>query len=127
MLVEGVRRRRIALFGTIGVAQLIAWIVILAMKYDTPCDRPLALYLLLTCVRIALAFPSERDVRRPRWRCFGEAKSLTDSARGQFRTTTLLRPGHSVVTRTRKHDSHPKQDASSGAPTWIAGFASSAT
>ncbi|KWU47337.1 hypothetical protein RHOSPDRAFT_30755 [Rhodotorula sp. JG-1b] len=54
---QGVRRRRIALFGTIGVAQLIAWIVILAMKYDTPCDRPLALYLLLTCVRIALAFP----------------------------------------------------------------------
>lgn len=65
MLAEGVRRRRIALFGTIGVAQLIAWIVILAMKYDTPCDRPLALYLLLTCVRIALAFPSERGSTFP--------------------------------------------------------------
>ncbi|GAA5865951.1 hypothetical protein JCM3774_005535 [Rhodotorula dairenensis] len=54
---QGVRRRRIAIFGTIGVAQLVAWTVILALDYHSPCDRPLALYLLLTCVRIAVAFP----------------------------------------------------------------------
>ncbi|GAA5986991.1 hypothetical protein JCM10908_000983 [Rhodotorula pacifica] len=54
---QGVRRRRIALFGTIGVAQLIAWTVVLALDFHAPCDRPLALYLLLTCVRIAIAFP----------------------------------------------------------------------
>ncbi|POY73579.1 hypothetical protein BMF94_3112 [Rhodotorula taiwanensis] len=54
---QGVRRRRLTVFGGIGVAQLIAWTVILALYYHAPCDRPLALYLLLTTVRIAISFP----------------------------------------------------------------------
>lgn len=58
---EGVRRRRLTVFGGIGVAQLIAWTVILALYYHAPCDRPLALYLLLTTVRIAISFPRESD------------------------------------------------------------------
>ncbi|BGP54842.1 hypothetical protein JCM8202_003348 [Rhodotorula sphaerocarpa] len=54
---QGVRRRRLAVFGTIGVAQLIAYVVVLALFFHAPCDRPLGLYLVLTCVRIVVAFP----------------------------------------------------------------------
>ncbi|BGO90861.1 hypothetical protein NBRC10512_002390 [Rhodotorula toruloides] len=54
---QGVRRRRLLFFGVIGLAQLVAWIVILAMHYHDPCDKPLAPYLVMVTVRIFVAFP----------------------------------------------------------------------
>ncbi|BGP31334.1 hypothetical protein JCM10296v2_003098 [Rhodotorula toruloides] len=54
---QGVRRRRLYFFGVVGLAQLVAWIVILAMHYHNPCDKPLAPYLVMVTVRIFVAFP----------------------------------------------------------------------
>ncbi|GAA5896699.1 hypothetical protein JCM6882_005012, partial [Rhodosporidiobolus microsporus] len=54
---DGPRRRRVAFFSFAGAAQIIAYIVVLALKYHDDCDRPLALYLILMTVRIALFLP----------------------------------------------------------------------
>ncbi|GAA5823667.1 hypothetical protein JCM11251_000718 [Rhodosporidiobolus azoricus] len=54
---DGPRRRRITFFGFAGVAQIVAFIVVLALTYHDPCDKPLALYLVLMTVRIALFLP----------------------------------------------------------------------
>lgn len=54
---EGVRRTRLAFFGVLGFAQVVAWIVVLALTFHSPCDRPLATYLVMTVVRIALGYP----------------------------------------------------------------------
>ncbi|GAA5863224.1 hypothetical protein JCM1840_002515 [Sporobolomyces johnsonii] len=54
---QGARRNRLICITVFGFAQLVAWIVVLASSYGEPCDRPLGLYLILVCVRIAVAFP----------------------------------------------------------------------
>ncbi|GAA5994382.1 RING finger protein [Rhodotorula paludigena] len=54
---QGVRRTRLAFFGVLGFAQVVAWIVVLALTFHSPCDRPLATYLVMTVVRIALGYP----------------------------------------------------------------------
>ncbi|GAA5920029.1 hypothetical protein JCM1841_000387 [Sporobolomyces salmonicolor] len=54
---QGARRNRLVCLTFFGFAQLVAWIVVLATSYGEPCDRPLGLYLILVCVRIAVAFP----------------------------------------------------------------------
>ncbi|GAA5866542.1 hypothetical protein JCM8547_005449 [Rhodosporidiobolus lusitaniae] len=54
---ESPRRRRFLFFLFCGFAELVSLIVILALTYHDPCDRPLAPYLVMVCVRLALAFP----------------------------------------------------------------------
>ncbi|GAA6058871.1 hypothetical protein JCM10212_002815 [Sporobolomyces blumeae] len=55
---EGQRRWRLAFTSFVGGAQVIAYIVVLALEYRRPCDRPLGLYLILLTVRISLSFPT---------------------------------------------------------------------
>ncbi|GAA6041887.1 hypothetical protein JCM8097_004532 [Rhodosporidiobolus ruineniae] len=54
---EGPRRRRFAFFSFAGFAQIVSFIVILALAYTKPCDRPLGPYLIMIIVRLAVAFP----------------------------------------------------------------------
>ncbi|TNY18414.1 hypothetical protein DMC30DRAFT_355562 [Rhodotorula diobovata] len=54
---QGVRRIRLAFFAVLGLAQIIAFSVILGMHYSDQCDTPLAPYLVMVIVRIAAAFP----------------------------------------------------------------------
>lgn len=51
------RRIRLAFFAVLGLAQIIAFSVILGMHYSDQCDTPLAPYLVMVIVRIAAAFP----------------------------------------------------------------------
>lgn len=39
--------------------QLVAWSVVLGIAGSDPCDKPLKLYLILTCVRLGLSLPCE--------------------------------------------------------------------
>ncbi|GAA5953353.1 hypothetical protein JCM3765_005012 [Sporobolomyces pararoseus] len=52
------RRWRLSFTTFIGAGQVIAFIVILALYYNKPCDQNLGLYLILLIVRISLAFPT---------------------------------------------------------------------
>ncbi|GAA6053869.1 hypothetical protein JCM3770_004756 [Rhodotorula araucariae] len=54
---QGVRRLRLAFFGVAGLAQVVAFIAILAGHYHDQCDKPLGTYLVMVIVRIAFAYP----------------------------------------------------------------------
>ncbi|GAA5985563.1 hypothetical protein JCM5350_007135 [Sporobolomyces pararoseus] len=52
------RRWRLSFTTFVGAGQVLAFIVILALYYNKPCDQNLKLYLILLIVRISLAFPT---------------------------------------------------------------------
>ncbi|GAA5927205.1 RING finger protein [Sporobolomyces koalae] len=54
---DGQRRSRLAFTTFVGAAQVIAFVVILAVSYSKPCDQNLKLYLILLIVRLCLALP----------------------------------------------------------------------
>ncbi|KPV72154.1 uncharacterized protein RHOBADRAFT_55988 [Rhodotorula graminis WP1] len=54
---QGLRRARLAFFGIVGLAQVVAFTVICATSYHDQCDVPLGPYLVMVIVRIVCAFP----------------------------------------------------------------------
>ncbi|GAA5893205.1 hypothetical protein JCM8208_004375 [Rhodotorula glutinis] len=54
---QGLRRARLAFFGVVGFAQVVAFTVICATSYHDQCDVPLGPYLVMVIVRIVCAFP----------------------------------------------------------------------
>ncbi|GAA5975176.1 hypothetical protein JCM11641_004380 [Rhodosporidiobolus odoratus] len=54
---QGPRRKRLAFLSVVGFGELVALIVILALTYHDTCDRPLAPYLVMVCVRLVVQFP----------------------------------------------------------------------
>jgi hypothetical protein len=56
--VSGPRRRRFIFFTFVGFAELVALIVVAAIAYHQPCDKPLGPYIVMVIVRLAVAFPS---------------------------------------------------------------------
>lgn len=42
-----------------GAKQFVAWSVVLEIAGNDRCDKPLKLYLILTCVRLGLSLPCE--------------------------------------------------------------------
>ncbi|BGP15261.1 hypothetical protein JCM10213v2_003221 [Rhodosporidiobolus nylandii] len=53
----GPRRRRLIFFSLLGFAEMVALIVVCALAYNDPCDKPLGPYLVMCIVRLAVAFP----------------------------------------------------------------------
>ncbi|GAA5850355.1 hypothetical protein JCM9279_006540 [Rhodotorula babjevae] len=54
---QGLRRARLAFFGIVGLAQVVAFTVICGTSYHDQCDVPLGPYLVMVIVRIVCAYP----------------------------------------------------------------------
>ncbi|ORY91530.1 hypothetical protein BCR35DRAFT_298712 [Leucosporidium creatinivorum] len=58
LAIQGGRRNKTLMLSmAVTFAQLIAWSVVLGLAGNDPCDKPLKLYLILTCVRLGLTLP----------------------------------------------------------------------
>ncbi|KAK4057848.1 hypothetical protein OIO90_001067 [Microbotryomycetes sp. JL221] len=51
------RKKSLAFLWLVNIAQIVAWSIVLAREWNKTCDTPLKTFLVLTCVRLALALP----------------------------------------------------------------------